>query len=194
MPFKISRFGGTSLRRSFITNVYWAVMAGVIPYRGRRDTVFAVTRAVPLVVLAVACGGGRVDGDRAADEIARGLAAHDGLRLAAIGCPSRPVKAGDAFACAGVTTDLQPVTIDVTQRGSGNLEWALRGVVLRAAQIRGELLPKLGSTGELRCPRDVMIVAIGAWTRCALADGGQIGHLDVRIDDLQGNESYKLEK
>src|ERR1051325_8398034 len=26
MPFKISRLGGTSLRRSFITNVYWAVM------------------------------------------------------------------------------------------------------------------------------------------------------------------------
>src|SRR4051812_33512148 len=26
MPFKISRLGGTSLRRSFITYVYWAVM------------------------------------------------------------------------------------------------------------------------------------------------------------------------
>src|SRR5215475_11238681 len=32
MPFRISRLGGTSLRRSFITNVYWAVMgAAVIP-------------------------------------------------------------------------------------------------------------------------------------------------------------------
>src|SRR5882672_2746068 len=32
MPLRISRLGGTSLRRSFITNVYWAVMgAAVIP-------------------------------------------------------------------------------------------------------------------------------------------------------------------
>src|ERR1044071_4384344 len=37
MPLRISRLGGTSLRKSFITNVYWAVMvAAVIPVRASR--------------------------------------------------------------------------------------------------------------------------------------------------------------
>src|SRR4051812_27777363 len=37
MPLRISRLGGTSLRKSFITNVYWAVMvAAVIPARASR--------------------------------------------------------------------------------------------------------------------------------------------------------------
>src|SRR5262245_16251448 len=67
MPFKISRFGGTSLRRSFITNVYWAVMAGaVIPYPWRvayrgDDAGDALEAPTAEGVLRVALGPNRLD-------------------------------------------------------------------------------------------------------------------------------------
>ena len=38
------------------------------------------------------------------------------------------------------------------------------------------------------------MVAVGAWTRCTINKDGQTAHLDVKIDDLQGNESYKVEQ
>jgi hypothetical protein len=152
-------------------------------------------RALPVVLVAlVACGNDRIDGAKAASAIKARLATHDEVPLATLTCPSRPSQLGDKFTCTGTTTDQQPVTVDVTQQGSGNLEWQLEGIPLHAAKIRSEILPKLGSGYELECPHEIAVVAIGAWTRCSIKRDGQTAHLDVKVDDLQGNESYKVEE
>jgi hypothetical protein len=152
-------------------------------------------RVLPLVVVALAaCGGDHIDGAKAAAAIKARLATHDEVPLATLTCPSRPAKLGDKFTCAGTTTDQQAVTIEVTQQGSGNLEWQLEGIPLHAARIRTEILPKLGSGYELKCPHEVAVVAIGAWTRCSITRDGQTAQLDVKVDDLEGNESYKVEQ
>ena len=146
-----------------------------------------------LAVLALAaCGDDHVNGEKLAEKIKAALATHE-LVVDALTCPPRVVKLGDAFTCTGTTADKQPVTIDVTQQGSGNLQWALQGMELHAAKIRSEILPKLGAGFALQCPHEVAVVAIGAWTRCAIIKDGQTSHLDVKIDDAQGNESYKVE-
>jgi hypothetical protein len=153
-----------------------------------------VTRVALLLMLVLACGDDRIDATKAAASIKAGLATHDDVQLATLTCPSQPYKPGDTFTCTGATVDQQPVTIDVTQRGSGNLEWALEGIPIHAAKIRSEILPKLGSGYALECPHEVTVVAVGVWTRCAIKKDGQTSHLDVKIDDLQGNESYKVEQ
>jgi hypothetical protein len=154
-----------------------------------------VPRALPVVLLAlVACGDDHIDGAKAASAIKARLATHDDVPLATLTCPSRPYKTGDKFTCAGTTIDQQQVAVDVTQQGSGNLEWQLEGMPLHAAKIRSEILPKLGSGFELQCPHEVAVVEIGAWTQCSLKRDGQTARLDVRVDDLQGNESYKVEQ
>jgi hypothetical protein len=156
----------------------------------------SVSRAwlVALVAVLSSCGEDRIDADKAAVAIKSGLAAHD-LTLAALTCPSRPYRAGDTFACTGATAEQQPVTVNVTQRdGSGNLEWALDGMELHASKIRSEILPKLGSGFDLSCPHEVSVVKIGDWTRCTIKKDGQTAHLDVKVDDVQGNESYKVEQ
>jgi hypothetical protein len=126
----------------------------------------SVSRAwlVALVAALSSCGEDRIDADKAAEKIKAGLAAHE-LSVATLSCPSRPFKTGDEFACTGTTIEQQPVTVNVTQLGSGNLRWALDGVELHASQIRAEILPKVGSGFDLSCPHEVSVVKIGDWTR-----------------------------
>ena len=148
---------------------------------------------VAFVVLS-SCGEDRIDATKTANAIRAGLAAHE-LSLASLTCPPRPYKPGDTFACSGTTTEQQAVTVNVTQRdGSGNLEWALDGMELHASKIRSEILPKPGSGFELACPHEVAVVKIGDWTRCTIKKDGQTAHLDVKVDDVQGNESYKVDQ
>jgi hypothetical protein len=151
-----------------------------------------VTRFVASAVLLIACGEDHVNGEKLAEKIKTALAAHD-LVVEALSCPPRVVKVGDAFTCTGTTSEKQAITIDVKQQGSGSVEWALEGMELHASKIRSEILPKVGSGYELKCPHEVAIVAIGDWTHCTLAKDGQTSHLNVKIDDAQGNESYKVE-
>jgi Domain of unknown function (DUF4333) len=150
-----------------------------------------VTRLALVLVLA-ACGEDHVNGEKLAEKIKTALATHD-LVINSLNCPPRVVKVGDAFTCTGTTSETQAITIDVKQQGSGNLEWALQGMELHASKIRSEILPKLGSGYELKCPHEVAVVAIGDWTHCTLTKDGQTSHLNVKIDDAQGNESYKVE-
>jgi Domain of unknown function (DUF4333) len=152
-----------------------------------------VTRFV-LACLAglVACGDDHINGEKLAAKIKAALATHE-LVVDALDCPPRAVKLGDKFTCTGTTGEKQAVTIDVTQQGSGSVEWALQGMELHASKIRSEIVPKLGSGYQLACPHEVGVVAIGEWTHCTLTRDGQISHLNVKIDDAQGNESYKLE-
>jgi hypothetical protein len=150
-----------------------------------------VTR-LALVLLLAACGEDHVNGEKLAEKIKTALATHD-LVINALNCPPRVVKVGDAFTCTGTTSEKQAITIDVTQQGSGSLEWALQGMELHASKIRSEILPKVGAGFELACPHEVAVVAIGEWTHCTLTKDGQTSHLNVKIDDAQGNESYKVE-
>jgi hypothetical protein len=151
-----------------------------------------VTRFVALAIVLIACGEDHVNGDKLAEKIKTALATHD-LVVDALSCPPRVVKLGDTFTCTGTTSEKQAIAIDVKQQGSGNLEWALRGMELHASKIRSEIMPKLGSGFQLTCPHEVAIVAIGDWTHCTLTKDGQTSHLNVKIDDAQGNESYKVD-
>ncbi|HEY1552361.1 MAG TPA: DUF4333 domain-containing protein [Kofleriaceae bacterium] len=150
-----------------------------------------MTRLAFVLVLA-ACGEDHVNGEKLADKIKTALASHD-LVVESLSCPPRVVKLGDAFTCTGTTSEKQAITIDVTQQGSGNIEWALHGMELHASKIRSEIVPKVGAGFELKCPHEVAVVAIGEWTQCALIKDGQTSHLNVKIDDASGNESYKVE-
>src|ERR1043165_6084827 len=93
MPFRISRLGGTSLRKSFITNVSWAVMGAAVIPAGRTGGYSAGAPPARRTARSRPARGGR--GDRIGEPAAAARAGQNAAPRAIDALDESTVRTGD---------------------------------------------------------------------------------------------------
>ena len=137
---------------------------------------------------AIACNS--LDSKKLETNISSTLA-EKGVEMKSVSCPAT-VKSGEAFACTGETKDGDKVTFDVTQKGGGDVAWALRGQILDAQKLGDSIESKVGNKADVQCPKKTIILVKGTKVSCDVVVEGQKTKVDIVANDDQGNVEWKM--
>lgn len=145
-------------------------------------------RHLLLAPLAFALAGCTLDAGKVEKSI-RDKLEGEGLEIASVECPkSEPIKKDGTFTCKGKEKDGEKFTVDVTQKGQGNIEWEMQEKYADMDKIERSLEKKTGKKVSLDCGRQAFIITKGREVDCTVKAGGDKSKIKVTFHDAEGDD------
>jgi hypothetical protein len=159
------------------------------------STLLSIVGGAATAVLILACSPSpsMIAPDVAERAITQGLTIK-GLEIGTVACPgNHAAKAGETFTCTATSKDGDIIPVDVVVLDeAGRVSWDVRGVVVHEKLMAEGITAKNNGAITVKCPDKVIVVAVGGTFTCEAGSGGTMQHIEIRIEDKEGNETWKL--